>query len=56
MEGEVELGLEAGDVARRLAGEADLDRHVEDDRQVGLEPVGGGLGQGAQASRRDAAP
>ena len=36
MEGEVELGLEAGHVAGRLARQADLDRQVQQDRQVGL--------------------
>ena len=34
VEGEIELGLEAGHVARRLAREPGLDRQVEQDRQV----------------------
>ena len=50
MEGEVELGLEAGDVVRRLARQADLDRQVEQDRQVGPQAVGREPLQGARSS------
>ena len=49
MEGEVELRLEPGHVARRLAREADLDRQVEEDRQVRV------AGRRSRASRARAA-
>ena len=51
MEGEVELGLEAGDVAGRLARQPDLDRQVEQDRQVRREAAGRGVREGAQVGR-----
>ena len=54
VEGEVELGLEARDVAGRLARQADLDRQVEQDRQVGREAVGRGRLERAQRLERDA--
>ncbi len=52
MEGEVEFGFEARHLARCLARQADLRRHVEQDRQVGLESVGRRLLQRLQAVQR----
>ena len=54
MEGEVEFGLEPGHVAGRLAGQAGLDRQVEQDRQVGPEAVGRELLERAELVERDA--
>ncbi len=56
MEGEVELGLEPGDVAGCLARKAILDRQVEEDRQVGLEAVGRGRLELAESLERHACP
>ena len=48
VEVEVEFDLEPGDVARRLAGEPRLDRDVEEDREIGSQPVGGEVVEATQ--------
>src|SRR6478609_3005720 len=40
VEGDIEAGLEPGPIVRRLAGEPDLDRQVQQERQVRLEAAG----------------
>ena len=54
MEGEIELGLEPGHIARRLAGEAGLDGKVQQDRQVRRETTRGGRLQRPKVVERDA--
>ena len=55
VEVEVELGLEAGHVTGRLARQPVLDGEVEEDREVRLEAIRGGLFEGVQPLERDPA-
>ena len=56
MECKVVFGLEAGHVPGRLAGEAGLDRQVEDDREIRMQPVGRSVGQSAEVLETTPAP